>query len=132
MQSKNYLTAEKMAEINDCLKDRETVASHPALPEEQEQSQSEVPSTVRPSPSAPAQKPQSTSTLRHDKRQIEQRIEEDRERHKRLRESMWAVNPEGNAEFERLWDDASDIGEDDLQAAEEDAMERKRAEILVE
>jgi hypothetical protein len=29
--------------------------------------------------------------VRLDKRQIEQRIEEDRERHKRLRESIWAV-----------------------------------------
>ncbi len=60
---------------------------------------------------------------RLDKRQIEQRIEEDRERHKRLRESIWAVGEE----FERLWDEASDIGEDDYIAAEEDALERRQA-----
>ena len=69
---------------------------------------------------------------RIDKRQIEQRIEEDRERHKRLRESIWAVKADGNEEFERLWDDASDVGEDDYIAAQEDAAERRNAEILVE
>lgn len=64
---------------------------------------------------------------RLDKRQIEQRIEEDRERHKRLRESIWAVGEDGEGEFEQLWDEASDIGEDDFLAAEEDAEERRLA-----
>ena len=63
---------------------------------------------------------------RPDKRQIEQRIEEDRERHKRLRESIWAVG-EGDEEFEKMWDEASDINEDDYLAAEEDAAERRQA-----
>ena len=67
---------------------------------------------------------------RPDKRQIEQRIEEDRERHKRLRESIWAVG-EGDEEFEKMWDEASDINEDDYLAAEEDAAERRQA-IAVE
>lgn len=61
---------------------------------------------------------------RLDKRQIEQRIEEDRERHKRLRESIWAVGEDGDGEFERLWDEASEIGEDDWGVADEDAVER--------
>ncbi len=64
---------------------------------------------------------------RLDKRQIEQRIEEDRERHKRLRENIWAVTDDGDVEFEKLWDEASDIGEDDYIAAEEDALERRQA-----
>ncbi len=63
---------------------------------------------------------------RLDKRQVEQRIEEDRERHKRLRESIWAVGEEGEeAEFERLWEEADGIGEDDWVVAQEDAMERR-------
>lgn len=64
-----------------------------------------------------------------DKRQIEQRIEEDRERHKRLRESIWAVNAEGDNELDRLWTDAegSDIGEDDELGAAEDADQRRQA-----
>lgn len=68
------------------------------------------------------------TAARVDKRQIEQRIEEDRERHKRLRESIWAVGEDGHgAEFDRLWEEASDIGEDDFLAAEEDAGERRVA-----
>lgn len=69
---------------------------------------------------------------RLDKQQIEQRIEEDRERHKRLRESIWAVPSDGDKEFEKLWDDASDIGEDDFIAAEEDAHERRVAAYELE
>lgn len=65
--------------------------------------------------------------VRLDKRQIEQRIEEDRERHKRLRESIWAVPGEDDLEFEKLWDETSDIDEDDFIAAEEDAQERRQA-----
>lgn len=48
-----------------------------------------------------------------DKRQIEQRIEEDRERHKRERESIWAIPKTENAEMNRLWEETSDFGEDD-------------------
>lgn len=69
----------------------------------------------------------SPSVKNVDKRQIEQRIEEDRERHKRLRESIWAVSGEGDEEMERLWEEASEIGEDDYVVAREDAEERARA-----
>lgn len=68
----------------------------------------------------------SNGAMRLDKRQIEQRIEEDRERHKRLKESIWGVGSD-DEEFDKLWDEASDIGEDDYLAAEEDAMERRQA-----
>ena len=71
--------------------------------------------------------PKMNGVNRLDKRQIEQRIEEDRERHKRLRESIWAVGADEDREFERLWDEVSEIGEDDYLAAEEDAMERRQA-----
>ena len=71
--------------------------------------------------------PKANGVGRLDKRQMEQRIEEDRERHKRLRESIWAVGNEDAQEFERLWDEVSDIGEDDFLAAEEDAIERRKA-----
>ena len=70
-----------------------------------------------------------------DKKQIEQRIEEDRERHKRLRESIWAVNADddASAEFEKLWVEASDVAEDDHLAAEEDKLERRAvAQALLE
>lgn len=64
---------------------------------------------------------------RLDKRQIEERIEEDRERHKRLRESIWAVPKGQDAEMWRLWDETSDLGEDDHLMGEEEQAERERA-----
>ncbi|KAI9659487.1 MAG: hypothetical protein M1821_001745 [Bathelium mastoideum] len=63
-------------------------------------------------------------TMRIDKRQAEQRIEEDRERGKRQREMYWAVSGEGEEEFDRLWDETSDVGEDDLMLAGEERDER--------
>lgn len=54
-----------------------------------------------------------TAPQRLDKRQVEQRIEEDRERHKRERESIWAIPKVDNAEMDKLWDETSDFGEDD-------------------
>lgn len=71
--------------------------------------------------------PQLSTTSRMDKRQIEHRIEEDRERHKRLRESIWAVDGEEEKEMERLWDEASEIGEDDFVVGREDSEERRQA-----
>ncbi|KAF2821350.1 hypothetical protein CC86DRAFT_470585 [Ophiobolus disseminans] len=64
--------------------------------------------------------------VKMDKRQIEQRIEEDRERHKRLRESIWAVPGEEEEEMERLWEEASEIAEDDYVVGREDRVERGR------
>jgi CTD kinase subunit gamma len=65
-----------------------------------------------------------------DKRQIEHRIEEDRERHKRLRESIWAVPGEGEEEMHKLWEEASDIGEDDYIIGKEDKEERDQVIVF--
>ncbi|KAL9003326.1 MAG: hypothetical protein Q9188_003802 [Gyalolechia gomerana] len=120
LQQKGILLPDTVTEIEGCLKERDTVAEHAVLSPSDANGQRDNAQT------------QMTSTKvngvsRPDKRQIEQRIEEDRERHKRLRESIWAVGDEGDQEFERLWDDVSDIGEDDYIAAEEDAIERRQA-----
>jgi CTD kinase subunit gamma len=72
----------------------------------------------------------SSKNAKLDKRQIEHRIEEDRERHKRLRESIWAVPGEGEEEMHKLWDEASDIGEDDYIIGKEDKEERDQAIAL--
>lgn len=61
-----------------------------------------------------------------DKRQIEQRIEEDRERHKKLREGYWTVQP-GENELGRLWSEYGMLDEVDRMAAEEALDERRRA-----
>ncbi|KAF2465786.1 uncharacterized protein BDR25DRAFT_269872 [Lindgomyces ingoldianus] len=61
------------------------------------------------------------------KREVEQRIEEDRERHKRLRENIWAVSGEGDVEVEKMWEESSEIGEDDWGLGVEDREERRQA-----
>lgn len=76
---------------------------------------------------SPGQMKNGNVSVKMDKRQIEQRIEEDRERHKRLRESIWAVPGQAEEEMEKLWDEASDIAEDDYVVAREDREERDQA-----
>jgi len=61
-----------------------------------------------------------------DKRVIEQRIEEDRERNKRLRESVWAVTGDDMEELDKMWNEGSDMGEDDMMLADEEAEERRQ------
>lgn len=62
-----------------------------------------------------------------DKKEIAQRIEEDRERHKRLRESIWAVPTEPpDAEMWKMWEETSDLGDDDFLLAKEEEEERQR------
>ena len=41
-------------------------------------------------------------------------MEEDRERGKRLKETTWEVPGEGSVEADRLWEESSDFGEDDV------------------
>jgi len=59
-----------------------------------------------------------------DEKIINQRMNEDRERHKRLRENIWAIplptaeNP--NPEFEFFWENCSDLGDDDFEVMREE------------
>jgi CTD kinase subunit gamma len=67
---------------------------------------------------------------RLDKRQIEQRIEEDRERHKRAREGLWTIKQTSNnlgddVERGKLWDETSDMEDDDYEMVKEEADQRK-------
>uniref|UniRef100_A0A093VJT6 CTD kinase subunit gamma n=1 Tax=Talaromyces marneffei PM1 TaxID=1077442 RepID=A0A093VJT6_TALMA len=81
LQDKNFLSSETVAEIDSALKERETNPSNVL--------DSEAPEA---SGQTPSRGSKANGTIRVDKRQIEQRIEEDRERNKRLRESMWTVS----------------------------------------
>ncbi|KAA6411465.1 MAG: ctd kinase subunit gamma [Lasallia pustulata] len=119
LQQKSILVPDTVTEIEACLKERDTLPAHPALSPVEANGQRDVQMVNT--------TPKMNGVIRLDKRQIEQRIEEDRERHKRLRESIWAVGADEDQEFERLWDEVSEIGEDDYLAAEEDAMERRQA-----
>ena len=126
LQQKSILSPSAVAEIDACLKERDNPPPQSDLSptEANGQAAGEANHQVTQGPSI-SFKPNGVARL--DKRQVEQRIEEDRERHKRLREYIWAVDDDGGGEFEKLWDEASDIGEDDYLGAEEDALERRQA-----
>ena len=108
------------------MQERDTLPAHPALSPNDPNNQLEF------GPVHVGGLKSTNGVSRPDKRQIEQRIEEDRERHKRLRESIWAIGDDEDEEFERMWDEASDINEDDYLAAEEDAAERAQAVEFME
>lgn len=100
LQSKSYLLAQTVSEIEELLKERDTMVE---------------------------ESPVEMQDKKLDKKQVEQRIEEDRERHKRLRENIWAVKKGEDEEFETLWEETSEFGEDDYILYEEEALERKEA-----
>ncbi|KAI4717017.1 hypothetical protein E4T48_06765 [Aureobasidium sp. EXF-10727] len=105
LAGKKYLQQQTVDELEDCIKDRDNIGglAGTASPEE----------AVR----------HSNGNVRVEKRQVEQRIEEDRERHKRLREGIWAVNED---EFEKIWVETADLNQDDYRTAIEEEAERKQ------
>ncbi|CAI6337629.1 unnamed protein product [Periconia digitata] len=115
LQQKTILLPETRSELEAVLKDRDVAASHPFTTTDEAGTPSQRDSRA----------PRNGSG-RLEKRQIEQRIEEDRERHKRLRESIWAVPGEGDEELERMWEEASGIAEDDVVEALEGMEERRQ------
>lgn len=128
LQQKSILLPETLQELESVLKDRDIAATHPftATSNTSGTADSTTPSqqnTHRPSRNG-------TSLEKRQIQQIQQRIEEDRERHKRLRESIWAVPGEGDEEMERVWGQAEVVGdeiaEDDYVEALEGMEERRR------
>ena len=119
LQTREVLSAETVAEIDAGLKERDTHPAHFDLEQDEGaegggKSKAGTPRSSR------------VTGIRVDKRQIEQRIEEDRERNKRLRESMWTVGGDDGEEHGKFWDETSDIGEDDFVNANEQFMERNQ------
>lgn len=120
LASKNVLQAETVGEIEECLKERETHPAHHGLsPMDKDTSGVEDEDTGK-----GKGKVNGVSPMKFDKRQIEQRIEEDRERNKRLREGMWAVTGEDDFEVNKMWEEGSDLGEDDEIMALDELAER--------
>lgn len=109
LQSKGFLDDQVVVQIEDVIKDRGTKDHDLGL-----SSPVENPAMIEQTPAhPPGQQPRRPAPTRLDKRQVEQRIEEDRERHKRERESIWAIPKGEGAEMNKLWDETSDFGEDD-------------------
>ncbi|KAI5863351.1 CTD kinase subunit gamma CTK3-domain-containing protein [Durotheca rogersii] len=123
LKNKTILLEQTVIEIEACLKDRDTSASDLGF-------SSPANGDKTSAPSRPSNGTSHGSTNRLDKRQIEQRIEEDRERHKRMRESMWAVPAVLEEDAAKVYEDTSDLGEDDhiLGNEELDEMQQSAAE----
>jgi CTD kinase subunit gamma len=105
LQNKEILTADSVTEIDAALKDRDTHSEHYDIGEDGAQDE----------------------TCRPDKRQIEQRIEEDRERNKRERESFWIVPEKDSEEWGDILHNATDYNSDEFSDIEEQAMEHAQA-----
>lgn len=118
LQSKEILSHETVSEIDACLKERESYPAH--LLDLEPLEESATTDTAKTGSDA------TKSRVTVDRKQIEQRVEEDRERNKRLRENMLAVPPHDMKEFEKMWDEVSDVGDDDYLQAAEEAEERRR------
>ena len=118
LQNKGILSAETVAEIDAGLKERESRARLALEPEGEG-------GGVGGGGENGTMQGTRTNGMRMNKKQIVQRIEEDRERNKRLRESMWTVTGDDVYEHSRFWDEASDTGEDDFVNAEEEFIERR-------
>lgn len=98
-----------MDQIEDVIKERENHADDLSI----RSSDGEDVEMVDASAPQPAAKSRRGTMGKLEKRQIEQRIEEDRERHKRERESIWAIPTGEDTEMNKLWEETSDFGEDD-------------------
>lgn len=116
LHSKEILSAETMVELDAALKDRESQMSHDLDQEDGQEGNSQM--------KAGTPRNSKSSGMRLDKRQIEQRIEEDRERNKRQRESMWAVTGDDIDEAQKYCDQVSETGEDDFVNSKEEDEER--------
>jgi CTD kinase subunit gamma len=142
LEAKSFLDAQAVREIEEVLRERDTAAHDVAMssPAAGGAAQAEdslmmggdmPPSQTLPQPSSRGGRHGGSGgpgagRMKLDRKQVEQRIEEDRERHKRLRESIWAVPAGPNAERDKLWEETSDLGEDDHIMGEEEWEERVR------
>ncbi|KAI9742558.1 MAG: hypothetical protein M1818_003698 [Claussenomyces sp. TS43310] len=125
LQQKGHLHPDTVKEIDECLKERDAIPDHIGLSSPTEPADTEMGGSGITEATPRSARPSVAPRL--DKEQIIQRIEEDRERHKRLREHQWAI-PYNNddAEFDEMWENTSSINSDDYRLFEEEAEQRKQ------
>ena len=109
LQGKGYLDQQAVSQIEDVIEERGTNDADLGLSSPVE----DVEMTDKTPSQSTAKQGRRPAPTRLDKRQIEQRIEEDRERHKRERENIWAIPQGPGVEMNKLWEETSDFGEDD-------------------
>ena len=131
LNSKGFLLDQTLIELEECLKDRD--ASQAEADHSSPVNGENVISAALPANGSAIANPTAATTgadarttngaghtTRLDKRQIEQRIEEDRERHKRRRENIWVVPASQVDERAKMMDDASEYDDDDFQFEREE------------
>ncbi|KAG9258004.1 CTD kinase subunit gamma CTK3-domain-containing protein [Emericellopsis atlantica] len=127
LQNKGYIEVQAVDQIHEVLRERETTSDDLGLnsPNGDVEMTDATPSQTMPKPTR-----RGGGSQKMDKRQIEQRIEEDRERHKRERENIWAIPAGPDAEMNKMWEETSDWGEDDDRLLAEEAEDfRKEMEM---
>ncbi|KAM7205079.1 CTD kinase subunit gamma CTK3 domain containing protein [Rhypophila sp. PSN 637] len=122
--AKNFLDKESVIQIEEVLRERDAASQEldsltPPPPEDGMEL-----SKIPPSQALPKR---TNLPPRVDRKQAEQRIEEDRERHKRQRENVWAVPSGDYAELEKLCEETSDWGSDDSRELDEENKEWKKS-----
>jgi CTD kinase subunit gamma len=130
LESKGFLQPQTVLELESFIAERE-FADAPESPLSGAGVAADgTPAVARNTPGATRDAWAAPGPPRLDKRQIEQRIEEDRERHKRAREGLWTVKQTSNnlgddAERGKLWEETSDMEDDDYEMVKEEADQRK-------
>ncbi|CAK1365303.1 unnamed protein product [Cercospora beticola] len=136
LMGRGVLQSQTVRELEELMQGRDNLpgASSP-VHESQHSTHHHTPqgqAAVRGTPQNAGHHGYASGAIRLDKRQIEQRIEEDRERHKRAREGIWAIPQQRggslaeDAEFDKVWENGSDVDSDDYRMAEEEAEERRK------
>ncbi|KAK5174563.1 uncharacterized protein LTR77_001644 [Saxophila tyrrhenica] len=134
LEGKGFLQKQTVVELEDWIAGRDVAAqSSPGHPTGATSAVEPPGSVKKATPQSSVRDPVYNPGIRLDKRQIEQRIEEDRERHKRAREGIWAISQKGgtgalvdDAELERMGEEGSEVDEDDYMIAREAQEERRK------
>lgn len=130
LEGRGFLQSQTVGELEEFLSGRGATGAtgSPAHAEGQDDG---TPSRARNTP-ASVKEPYTAAApaMKLDKRQVEQRIEEDRERHKRAREGIWAIRQVESdlavdKERDMMWEDTSDMEDDDYELAKEEADQRR-------
>ncbi|KAI2642804.1 CTD kinase subunit gamma CTK3-domain-containing protein [Xylaria nigripes] len=130
LQTKLILLEQTVIEIEACLKERDTSANDFALssPPNGNEKHGAPASAADPDVGGPQTSQRNGASIKPTRQQIEQRIEEDRERHKRMREGMWLVPSNLIDQARKFFAETNDMGEDDHILGKEDIAEfRARA-----
>ncbi|KAI1826201.1 CTD kinase subunit gamma CTK3-domain-containing protein [Xylaria intraflava] len=125
LQDKLILLEQTVTEIEACLRERDTSANDFILssPPDGIDKPGAPNSTTDPDVGGPQTSQRNGASIKPTKQQIEQRIEEDRERHKRTRESMWVVPPNPIDQARKFFAETNDLGEDDHILGREETTE---------